>query len=270
MTIIQAIILGLLQGVTEFLPISSSGHLVLVPWLLGWDKASLTFDTVVHLGTLVAVVIYFRQDIWRIMRGVWVTLQQRNLADPAGRLGWLIALGSIPAALLGLLLEDFFENLFGAPLIVSSLLLVTGLILLLSERMSQRLRSLEMIGVVDSLLIGLAQAGAIAPGISRSGATIAAGLVLKIDREAAARFSFLLALPIILGAGLLKLKDTLAVGVSGSEVVILLVGFVVAAVSGYACIYFLMAYIRRHSLYIFTAYCWLFGLFCLIMIFVRG
>lgn len=270
MTIIQAIILGLLQGATEFLPISSSGHLVLVPWLLGWDKASLTFDTIVHLGTLVAVVIYFQRDIWQITRGVLVTLQQRNLADPDGRLGWLIALGCVPAALFGLLLEDFFESLFGAPLIVSCLLLITGLILLLSEKISQRLRQLEGIGVKDSLLIGLAQAAAIAPGISRSGATIAAGLALNIDREAAARFSFLLALPIILGAGLLKLKDTLAEGVTSSEIGILVIGFVVAAVSGYACIYFLLAYIRRHSLYIFTAYCWLFGIFCLIMVFVRG
>lgn len=201
---------------------------------------------------------------------MWHTLQRRNLTDPDGRLGWLIVLGSIPAAFFGLLLENFFEDLFGVPLIVSCLLLVTGGILLLSERMPQGRRGLGTIGVKDSLLIGLAQAAAIAPGISRSGATIAAGLALKIDREAAARFSFLLALPAILGAGVLKLRETLTIGVSGNEVTLLLVGFVVAAVSGYACIYFLLAYIRRHRLYIFTAYCWLFGLFCLVMVFVRG
>jgi len=270
MSIMQAILLGLLQGATEFLPISSSGHLVLVPWLLGWQKASLTFDTMVHLGTLVAVVIYFRRDIGQVIRGVWVTLRERSLADMHGRLGWFILLGSIPAALLGLLLEDFFEELFSAPVIVACLLLVTGLILWLSERMSQRLRTLDKIGARDSLLIGLAQAGAIAPGISRSGATIAAGLALNVNREAAARFSFLLALPVILGAGLLKLKDMVLAGVTPGEASLMAVGFIVAAVSGYVCIYFLLAYIRRNTLYVFTAYCWLFGLFCLGMIFWRG
>jgi len=270
MTIFQAIVLGVLQGATEFLPVSSSGHLVLVPWLLGWPKASLTFDTVVHLGTLGAVIVYFRQDIWQIARGVWQTLRQRSLADPHGRLGWLIALGSLPAAVLGLLFEDFFEHLFGVPLIVSILLLVTGLILFLSEKMSQRTRGLETLGVKDALLIGLAQAAAIAPGISRSGATIAAGLGLNIGRAAAARFSFLLALPIILGAGLFKIKDAVAIGISSAEITVLIIGFLVAAGSGYACIYFLMSYIRRHSLYLFTGYCWAFGLFCLIMVFVRG
>jgi undecaprenyl-diphosphatase len=185
-------------------------------------------------------------------------------------LGWLIALGSVPAAVIGFLLEDFFENLFGAPLIVSCLLLVTGLILFLSERVSRRERQLASIGVKDSLLIGLAQAGAIAPGISRSGATIAAGLGLNVDREAAARFSFLLALPIILGAGLFKLKDTLEVGVSNAEVTLLVTGFLAAAISGYACIYFLLAYVRRHSLTVFTWYCWAFGIFCLIVALARG
>ena len=270
MTIFQALLLGILQGATEFLPISSSGHLVLVPWLLNWQKPGLTFDTIVHLGTLVAVVIYFRRDIWRIFIGLLATLRERSLVNDDGRLGWLIALGSVPAAVIGFLLEDFFEALFGAPLIVSCLLLVTGLILFLSERASKRDRSLTAIGVKDSLLIGLAQAGAIAPGISRSGATIAAGLGLNVNREAAARFSFLLALPIILGAGLFKLKDTLEIGISGGEATVLVAGFLAAAISGYACIYFLLAYVRRHSLYIFAWYCWAFGLLCLIVALVRA
>lgn len=270
MSIIQAILLGILQGATEFLPVSSSGHLVLIPWLLGWNKPGLTFDTVVHLGTLVAVVIYFRGDIWQVIHGVLVTLRDRSLDNVYGRLGWLIALGSIPAAVLGLLFEDFFERLFSSPLVAACLLLVTGLILLISERMSQRTRGIEAMGIRDSLLIGLAQAGAIAPGISRSGATIAAGLALNIDRETAARFSFLLALPIIFGAGMLKLKDTLEVGITSSEVSLLLVGFAAAAISGYACVYFLMSYIRKRSLYIFTGYCWLFGLFCIAVYFFSG
>lgn len=270
MNIIQAIFLGLLQGATEFLPISSSGHLVLVPWLLGWPRGSLTFDVVVHLGTLVAVVIYFRQDIRLIVQGVFNTLRERSLDDIHGRLGWLILVGSIPAAFLGVFWGTLFENLFSAPLLVSFFLLLTGLVLLLSERMSQHLRDVDNIGVKDSLLIGLAQAAAITPGISRSGATIAAGLALKINRQDAARFSFLLALPIILGAGGLKLKEALEYGIRGNEVMILVSGFVVAAISGYICIHFLLSYIRRYSLYLFVAYCWLFGIFCMIVAFVRG
>jgi undecaprenyl-diphosphatase len=270
MTIIQALLLGLLQGATEFLPISSSGHLVLVPWLLGWSHPSLTFDTTVHLGTLLAVVLYFWGDIVQIIRGVFKTLSDRSLQDFHGRLGWLIALGTIPAVVLGVLFEDFFEQLFGTPLLVSCFLLITGLILLLSERISKRVRTLESLTWKDSLLIGLAQGAAIAPGISRSGATIAAGLAVGVQREAAARFSFLLALPIILGAGMLKLNEAIEIGLSNADFINLLVGFVMAAISGYACIHFLLSYLRRRSLYLFAAYCWVFGLFCLVIALLRG
>jgi len=270
MSALHAIVLGLLQGATEFLPISSSGHLVLVPWLLGWDASSLTFDTTVHLGTLVAVVVYFWRDIGRIVGGVLKTLRDRNLDDFYGRLGWLIVVGSIPAAAAGALLESFFERLFGTPALVSILLLVTGLILFASERASRRTRALESVGWRDGILIGLAQAAAIAPGISRSGSTIAAGLALGIRREAAARFSFLLAMPVIFGAGVFKLKDAIAVGVSGAEVTALSLGFLAAALSGYACIHFLLSYLRRRSLYLFAGYCWAFGLFSLLVALVRG
>ena len=270
MSLLQALILGILQGATEFLPVSSSGHLVLVPWLLGWDASSLTFDTTVHLGTLLAVAAYFRRDIWQIILGVLKTLRDRNLDDFHGRLGWLIVVASLPAAILGVLLADFFERLFAAPAAVAGFLLLTGLILFLSERMSNRARSIESITWKDGLLIGLAQAGAIAPGISRSGSTIAAGLALGIKREAAARFSFLLALPIILGAGVFKLKDALETGVSSAEMATLTLGFAAAAISGYACIHFLISYLRRHSLYLFAFYCWAFGLFSLGVVVLRG
>lgn len=270
MTLIQALVLGILQGATEFLPISSSGHLVLVPWLLGWDASGLTFDTTVHLGTLLAVVVYFRQDIWQIVVGVLKTLRDRRLDDFYGRLGWIIAVGSIPAAVLGFLFEDCFELLFGSPAAVAVLLLITGLILFVSERLSSRVRPLEAVTWKDGLLIGTAQAAAIAPGISRSGATIAAGLGMGIHREAAARFSFLMALPIILVAGLFKLKDTVEIGLGGAEMTVLGVGFVAAAVSGYACIHFLLAYVRQRSLNLFAIYCWVFGAFSLVMVLVRG
>lgn len=265
MSIIQALVLGLLQGVTEFLPISSSGHLVLVPWLLGWDPSSLTFDTTVHLGTLLAVVIYFRQDIGRIVLGTLRTLRDRSLQDSYGKLGWLVIIGAIPAALFGLLLGNLFEQLFGTPILVSVSLLVTGLILFLGERMFRRVRVFESLTWKDGLLIGLAQAVAIAPGISRSGSTIAAGLALGVQREAAARFSFLIALPVTFGAWVFKLKGTIEIGISRAEVATLLMGFLVAAISGYACIRFLLSHLRRRSLYLFVAYCWGFGLLSLIV-----
>jgi len=269
MTILQAIILGILQGVAEFLPISSSGHLVLIPWLLNWDAPGLTFDTTVHLGTLVAVVIYFRKDIGQIVLGVLKTLRDRNLDDPFGKLGWLLVVGSVPAALAGYLLNDLFEQLFGTPLLVSIFLLITGGILFFSEKVAQRTREMESIGWKDGILIGLAQAAAIAPGISRSGSTIAAGLALGIKREAAARFSFLLALPIIFGAWALQFKDALDVGIQSGEMLLLAAGFIAALVSGYAAIHYFLTYIRRRSLYLFVWYVWAFGLFMLVMALIR-
>ncbi len=269
MTILQAIILGILQGVTEFLPVSSSGHLVLVPWLLNWNAPGLTFDTTVHLGTLLAVVIYFWRDIWQIVLGVLKTLRDRNLDDFYGRLGWLLVVGSIPAALVGYLLNDLFEQLFSKPIFVAIFLFITGGILFFSEKVAQRVRDMETIGWKDGILIGVAQAFAIAPGISRSGSTIAAGLALGIKREAAARFSFLLALPVIFGAGILQLKHTLDAGINSGETTLLVVGFIAAAISGYASIHYFLAYLRRRTLYPFVWYVWAFGLFALVMTLVR-
>ena len=256
MTIIQALILGIMQGVTEFLPVSSSGHLVLVPWLLNWNPPGLVFDTVVHLGTLVAVVIYFWKDIWQIVGGVLNTLKTRTLDDPYGKLGWFIVVGSIPAAIAGYSLESVFEKLFGTTSMVLAFLFITGLILFVTERISKQVRPIESLTWKDTLWIGLAQAAAIAPGISRSGSTIAAGLALGIKRGAATRFSFLLALPVIFGAGIFKLKDAVEVGISNSELTILAIGFIAAAVSGYAAVSYFLAFVRKRSLYAFVVYCW--------------
>jgi undecaprenyl-diphosphatase len=232
---------------------------------LGWDPSSLTFDTTVHLGTLLAVVVYFRQDIGRIVSGMLGTLRDKSMQGSHSKLGWLIIIGAIPAALFGLLLGNLFEQLFGAPILVSVSLLVTGLILFLGERVSRQARVLESLTWKDGLLIGLAQAVAITPGISRSGSTIAAGLALGVQRETAARFSFLIALPVTFGAWVFKLKDTIEIGISWAEVAALLVGFLVAAISGYACIHFLLSHLRQRSLYLFVAYCWGFGLLSLIV-----
>ncbi len=264
MEIIQAIILGIVQGLTEFVPISSSAHLVLVPWALGWDRSGLFFDTMLHWGTLLAVLTYFRNDWLAILRGFWRSLTIRGpwrdaasgrLADPNSRLAWGIILGSVPAVVLGLLFNDFFESLFETPMAVAGFLLVTAAFLAASERLGRRARPLSSLNIPDALAIGLAQAAAIAPGISRSGATIAAGLARGLTREGAARFSFLLATPAILGAGLLQLVEVLMTGANAVSWPAVLAGFLAAAVSAYLCIKFLLAYLRRGRLYVFAIYC---------------
>ena len=269
MGIIQAIVLGLLQGATEFIPVSSSGHLVLVPWLLGWDSPGLVFDTVVHWGTLVAVLAYFWRD-WLDLIGAWLRgLLRWDWRDPLARLAWLLILGSIPAAVLGFLFEDFFESLFGKPGWVALFMLVTAVLLTLGELLGKRRREIADLGWPDALVIGLAQASAIAPGISRSGATISTGLFRGLERDAAARFSFLLATPIIFGAGLFKLLDLGSMADPAGQIPALAAGFLAAALSGYVCIWALLRYLRRGSLYPFAIYCACAGVFFLIVAWVR-
>lgn len=278
MDLLRAILLGIVQGATEFLPISSSGHLVLVPWLLSWPEPGLVFDAIVHWGTLVAVLVYFRDDLSALVTAGLAILRDRRLnPDPERRLVWLIILGTIPAVVAGFLFKDFFESLFARPNWAASFLLVTGLLLAASERQHHRrggsdanenetgvrlaspLRagSLPIAGV---LVIGVAQAIAIAPGVSRSGATIAAGLMVGLSRRESARFSFLLATPAILGAGVLQLVDLAQSGTASVQAPALIAGFLVAAGTGYLAIRFLLDYVRRHTLYLFAVYCWIAGL----------
>ncbi|MGD9050090.1 MAG: undecaprenyl-diphosphatase UppP [Anaerolineae bacterium] len=269
MQIIQAIILGLIQGATEFIPVSSSGHLVLVPWLLGWPSPGLVFDTVVHWGTLVAVLAYFWRD-WLALIGAWVRgLVRWDWRDPLARLMWLLLLGSIPAAVIGFLLEDFFESLFGEPVWVSVFLLITAGLLAVSERLGKRRREVEDLRWADALIIGLGQAAAIAPGISRSGATMATGLFRGLKRPDAARFSFLLATPIIFGAGLFKLLDLFSTPDPLAQIPALVAGFLTAAIVGYLCIWGLLRYLQRGNLYPFAIYCALLGVFCLVVALLR-
>jgi undecaprenyl-diphosphatase len=287
MSIVQALILGIVQGATEFIPVSSSGHLVLVPWLLGWPEPGLVFDTIVHWGTLLAILAVFWRDLLALARAWARSLVERNpsgralrlrsgqasgrsLDQTEARLAWLIIVGTLPAALMGFFLEDFFKSLFSSPGWVAALLLATGAILAVSERLGKRQRSLGDLGWLDSVLIGLAQGLAIAPGISRSGATIATGLLRGVKREAAARFSFLLATPIIFGAGLLQLLELFQAGTVGAWWQPLVVGFLVAAISGYLCIKFLLTYLQQGKLYVFAAYCWLAGIASLTVFLMRG
>jgi undecaprenyl-diphosphatase len=283
MSLLRAAVLGVVQGATEFLPISSSGHLVLVPWLLGWPEPGLLFDTLVHWGTLLAVLAYYRKDFLTLL-GAWLSsVRERRLdGDPQRRLAWLLLIGSVPAGLAGLLLQDFFENLFGQPPAAATLLLITGLLLAASEYWRHKqhsgaprhaesrtpLASAARLSIGAALFVGLAQALAIAPGISRSGATIAAGLLVGLSRPEAARFSFLLATPAILGAGLLQLAD-LAGGNVSAPWISVVAGFLAAAVVGYLAIRFLLDYLQRHALYIFAVYCWLAGAVGLIVYWAR-
>jgi undecaprenyl-diphosphatase len=269
MSILQAILLGIVQGATEFIPVSSSGHLVLVPWLLCWESPGLVFDAVVHWGTLLAVLAYFWRD-WRELVTAWIGgLFRWDWHHPAARLMWLIILGSIPAAVIGYLFESAFESLFGEPVWVSVFLLVTAALLTLSERFGRCTRGVGDMRWPDALVVGLGQAAAIAPGISRSGATMATGLLRGMRRSDAARFSFLLATPIIFGAGLFKLLDLFSSSDLTAQVPALFAGFGAAAISGFLCIAFLLRYLQRGRLYPFALYCALLGVLCLVVFVLR-
>lgn len=256
MNLIEAIILGIVQGATEFLPISSSGHSVLVPALFGLAEPGLTLVAIAHQGTLLAVLLYFWSDLWAILRGVVQGLwRRRPLATPPARLGWLILAGSIPAAVAGLLFEDFFEEVFGQPRYAALFLLGTALLLVLGEQLRRGDKDLRNLTLPDALIVGLFQMLALFPGISRSGSTITAGLMRGLDRATAARFSFLLGVPAIAGAGLLALRDVIAAGNLAASWTVYVATFVAAFITGYASIHFLLAWLRRHSLYAFAVYC---------------
>lgn len=246
---LQAFVLGMVQGLGEFLPISSSGHLIVVPWLLGWPEHGLAFDVALHVGTLVAVVLAFAGDWWRMLSAATRGLATgRPFAEADARLLWLLALASVPGAVAGLLLERWAETTFRSPLLVGGTLAGLGLVLLLADRRAGRGASRE-VSLGDALLIGLAQAAAIVPGVSRSGATISMGLFLGHRREDAARFSFLLATPITFGAALLKARQLLAAPDAS-----LLLGMASAAVFGILAIRLLLRYVRTRDYAPFVVY----------------
>ena len=259
MTLWQAILLGILQGATEFLPVSSSAHLVIVPHLLRWPDPGLALDTILHLGTLAAILVYFWNDLWRLALAALNSLRERRLDAPDARLAWALVVATIPGAVLGVLLEDFFEQLFGMPKVAAGFLLVTAALLLISEYFARREFPITAMSWLHALWIGLAQALAIMPGLSRSGATIAAGLLLGYRREDATRFSFLLAVPIVLGGGLYQVYKLLRAGMDVVQFGICGAGFVAAAITGYIAITGLLMLVQRRSLWPFAVYCATFG-----------
>jgi undecaprenyl-diphosphatase len=250
---LQAIVLGIVQGLTEFLPISSSGHLRIVPAVLGWEDPGAAFTAVVQLGTMAAVLIYFRADLWRIGRAWLASLRDAEMRRTLdARLGWYIVVGTIPISAIGLLFADPIESEFRSLYLIGTTLIVFGAIMLWADRVSKRERGVESLNARDGVTIGFAQALALVPGVSRSGATISAGLLLGLDRTAAARFSFLLSVPAVVLSGLFELRHIGESGGASAGVTALAV--VLAFVTGYASIAFLLRYLVRHGLGIFVGY----------------
>ncbi|HEX7347520.1 MAG TPA: undecaprenyl-diphosphatase UppP [Candidatus Limnocylindrales bacterium] len=257
--LIQALVMGVVQGLTEFLPVSSSGHLIVVPFLLGWDDAfltSLAFSVMLHIGTLVALLVYFRDDWVRLIPAGLAALRDRSFqGDDDRRLAWLLILATIPAALAGFLFEDMIETSFRQVGLVALMLVLGGVLLLVADRFGASSRRVPDITPPIALIVGVAQALALVPGLSRSGVTISAGRMVGLDRESAARFAFLMATPITAGAGSYEVVRLLREGgIGDASVAPLIVGMVAAAISGMAAIHFMLGFLRRQSLDVFVLY----------------
>lgn len=263
MTLFEAIILGIVQGLTEFLPISSTAHLRIVPALFGWEDPGAAFTAIIQIGTLVAVLIYFKRDIAAILRGVLTGLvEKRPLGNREAKMGWMIAAGTVPIVCFGLLFKEHIETTLRSLYWISAALILLALVLSVAEwRIRRRLesgnglREIGDIGWKDAILIGLAQSIALIPGSSRSGTTITGALFLNLSREAAARFSFLLSLPSIFAAGMYELYSHWeVVAASGADMVNLAAATLAAGVVGYAAIAFLLSYLKRHTTSLFIVY----------------
>jgi undecaprenyl-diphosphatase len=282
---LQSAVLGIVQGLTEFIPISSSAHLVIIPWLFGWTDPALDglpFDVALHLGTLIAVIVFFASDWARLIAAWFRSIVRLRLdGDLDGRMAWFLLLACIPGGIAGVLFEGGVSASFHVQpiprismiLMAVAITLLGGLLLLADTRAKQR-RPFTGIGPVDAGLIGLAQALAIFPGVSRSGATITAGLALGLERTAAARFSFLLSAPIIAGAGLKSVYDLLTGmhggAITSSEMIIFPIGFLTAALSGFFCIKALLAFLQKYSTRAFVIYRWALAALVLVVALLRG
>lgn len=274
----QAVVLGIVQGLTEFLPISSSGHLIIFPWLFGWAEPGLSFDAALHLGTLTAVFVYFWRDIFGMIRAVPAAIAAPWLAtrpDNDGlterhrdaRLGWLIVIGTVPGFLAGVFGEGAIDAAFHDPdnetravVTIATMLIVVGVLMGVAERVAAHTRGIDRVNWRDALAVGVAQALALIPGTSRSGATLTAGLFRGVKRPDAARFSFLLGVPLVLGAGLKSVLDAAAEGMNGDEVLTFLAGGLSSALVGFIAIWGLLRFLQRRSTMVFIIYRILFGL----------
>jgi undecaprenyl-diphosphatase len=249
----RAVVLGVLQGLTEFLPISSSAHLAIFPKFFGWDDPGAAYTAVIQIGTELAVLLYFWRDIWTIGSG-WVrgVFSRDARQAPEWRMGWFVIIGSVPIVVLGLLLQDAIDRDFRNLWVIGTTLIVLGIVLGIAERVGRKTSPIENLTMRHAILLGLAQAGALVPGVSRSGATISMGLLLGYERAAATRYAFLLAIPAVVGAGVFKLKDIGGDNTYGTGPTI--VGTVVSFVVGLAVIHWLLKYVSTHSYKPFVVY----------------
>ena len=255
MTVVQAITLGLVQGITEFLPISSIAHLRIVPALLGWSDPGAAFSAVIQLGTLAAVLVYFASDMRIMARAVLRGLADgRPWASQEARLAWFILLGTLPIGVCGLAFKRYIVGELRSLYVIAGSLIVLGILLWVAEKKASLRREVKDIGWMDSQLIGLAQALALIPGSSRSGTTMTAAMFLGLTREAAARFSFLLGIPAIGAAGLFELRDLLTHGLGSAGLTSLMIGILTSALSGYLAIDLLLRYLRTRTTYVFAWY----------------
>jgi undecaprenyl-diphosphatase len=255
MNIFQSIVLGLVQGLTEFLPISSSAHLTLVPWIFGWEDPGLAFDVFLHWGTLVAVFGYFANDWFGLLRAGFASVLERRIGFERERiLFWMLVLATIPAGLAGYFFRDLSAGAFRAPLIIAISLALVGFLMYWIDGKYPPYRNIADLTWKDAMKIGFAQAFALIPGVSRSGSTMTMGRYLGLNREAAARFSFLLSFPIILAAGLFETKHLLSSGASGLSTSYLVAGFLSSLFSGVLSIHVLLAYLRTADFAVFAWY----------------
>ena len=254
--LIQAIILGVVQGLTEFLPVSSSGHLLLGQYFLGMDqdRFGLTFDAAIHTGTVLAVVSFFWRDLLRMAAAFVRSLRSPSFADRDQRMAYLILVACIPAGVVGLMFQNFFEEEVRSPWLVAFNLVLVGALFIVGEAFGRKTRTSDKLGFKEALGIGLAQTAALFPGVSRSGATITIGLFLGLRRDEAARFSFLMSVPITAAAALLSLIDAFGSGIDANDVLLFLVGSITSGVVGYLAIRFLLDYLAGHSLLVFAYY----------------
>lgn len=263
MTFLQAIILGILQGLTEFLPISSSAHLVIAPFLLGWslpENQVFVFDVIIQVGTLIAVIVHFWSDLMRILRTWMRGLVTRKPFDGfESRMGWYLILSTIPAGILGLLIKDYVESIFNNPTGTAGLLFITALFLIIGEKIGKKNRNFNSMSWIDAIWIGFWQALSIFPGISRSGSTITGGMTRNLDRESSTQYAFLMAVPIMLAAGVMSIFDLIKVPALSSFLPVLITGFVTSAVFGYLSIRWLLQYVSRKSFLPFAIYCVILG-----------
>ncbi len=273
MSFIQALFLGIVQGLTEFLPVSSSAHLALIPYWFNWElpeEQVFLFGVLVQMGTLIAVILYFLKDILKIISAfISGIVQKKPFENPDAKLGWMIILATIPASLAGVLIKDVVESAFNNPRAIAIFLLITALMLYIADRMQTKNRSLQEIGWKDALAIGIAQAFALFPGISRSGATISSGLIRQFNRQDASRFAFLISIPVMVGAGLFSILDLPDFDSFKSILPALSVAAAAAGVVGYFSIKWMLSYVRSRPFTIFSIYCALVGIATLALTFIR-